>query len=65
MPPPANMIAWWPGDGNAADIQGGHYGILRGDAAFGTGEVGSAFSLGGGGLVEVSDGPAWSFTRSF
>ncbi len=24
VPPPADMVSWWPGDGNASDIQGGN-----------------------------------------
>ena len=29
-PPPANMISWWPGDGNASDLVGGHDGTFGG-----------------------------------
>jgi lysophospholipase L1-like esterase len=60
--PPAGMIAWWPGDGDAADIQGGNNGVLLGDATFATGKVGQAFKLDGDGdSLEVSDSPAWAF----
>ena len=46
-PPPANMVSWWPGDGNTRDIQGGNNGILQGGATFASGEVGQAFSFDG------------------
>ena len=46
-PPPANMVSWWPGDGNANDIQGSNNGALQNGATFGTGKVGQAFSFDG------------------
>ncbi len=47
-PPPANMISWWPGDGNASDLVGGHDGTLAGGAnANATGEVNKAFQFQG------------------
>ena len=45
--PPANMISWWPGDGNANDIQGGSNGTLQGATTFVPGEVLQAFSFDG------------------
>jgi hypothetical protein len=45
--PPSGMVAWWPGDGNADDIQGGSNGILQNGATFATGLVGQAFSFDG------------------
>jgi len=44
-PPPANMISWWPGDGNANDIQDSNNGTLQNGATFATGMVGQAFSF--------------------
>ena len=29
--PPSNLVNWWPGDGNADDVQGSINGILVGD----------------------------------
>jgi hypothetical protein len=29
-PPPSNLIAWWPGEGNAKDVIGGSKGLLQG-----------------------------------
>lgn len=45
--PPAGLVAWWPGDGNAGDIGGSNDGVLEGSVAFVTGAVGQAFSFNG------------------
>jgi hypothetical protein len=59
------MIAWWPGDGNTADIQGANDGTLSGNATFAPGKVSQAFSLDGG-FVEVPDNDLWAFgTNNF
>jgi hypothetical protein len=46
---PADMIAWWPGDGNAFDIKGPtfEHGIMLNGAGYGQGRVGQAFSFDG------------------
>ena len=44
-PPPSGMVSWWPGDGNANDIQDGNNGTLQGGATFAAGEVSQAFSF--------------------
>ncbi len=41
------MISWWPGDGNADDIQGDNDGTLLDGATFRAGLVGRAFSFDG------------------
>jgi concanavalin A-like lectin/glucanase superfamily protein len=46
-PPPSGMVSWWPGDGNANDIQGSNNGTSLNGATFSAGEVGQAFSLDG------------------
>ncbi len=46
-PPPPNMLAWYPGDGNADDIQGNNDGTLQNGATFAAGMVAQAFSLDG------------------
>ena len=52
--PPAGMVSWWPGDGNANDIMDGNHGTLSGDATFAQGMVGEAFSFDGtGDFVQV------------
>ena len=47
VPPPAGLVSWWPGDGNANDIQGSNTGTLQNGAMFAAGEVGQAFSFDG------------------
>jgi len=45
--PPANLVSWWPGDGNASDIKDGNPGQLMNGAAFAAGVVGQAFKFDG------------------
>ncbi len=47
VPPPSGMVSWWPGDGNANDIQDGNNGTLTNGATFVPGRVGQAFSFDG------------------
>ena len=47
VPPPTNMVAWWPGDGNGSDIIGGNNGTLMNGVTFAQGKVGQAFSFDG------------------
>ncbi|MBZ5589861.1 MAG: LamG domain-containing protein [Acidobacteriia bacterium] len=53
VPPPAGMVAWWPGDGTTSDLIGGNKGMWVGSAAYTAGEVGQAFSLNGSSWVQV------------
>jgi hypothetical protein len=46
-PPPSGMVSWWPGDGNATDIQGANHGTLQNGATFAPGLVGQAFDFDG------------------
>ena len=59
QPPPAGLVGWWPGDGNANDITGLANGTLQGGATATTaGEVGQAFSFNGtSGYVSIPDSP--------
>ncbi|MGZ5482374.1 MAG: beta strand repeat-containing protein [Pyrinomonadaceae bacterium] len=61
--PPSGMLAWYPGDGNANDIQGPTFenGTLQGGATFATGKVNQAFSFGGG----SNDGVLTSLTLNY
>ncbi len=45
--PPSGLIAWWPGDNTAVDIQGGHNGTLQNGATFDNGKVDRAFNFNG------------------
>jgi hypothetical protein len=58
--PPAGLVSWWPGEGNALDIVSGNNGTLVGGVTFTNGEVGQAFSFGSG-YVSVPHVPAWDF----
>ena len=51
------MVSWWPGDGNANDIQDGNNGTLHGGVTFVPGMVAQAFNFDGAvtSYVEVPD----------
>lgn len=60
-PPPAGLVAWWPGAGNADDLQGHHHGTLVNGVTFAPGMVGQAFRLDGlGDYVEFPDSPRFT-----
>jgi hypothetical protein len=46
--PPPGIVAWWPGQGNADDIVGGHNGALMNGAGFTNAYVGDGFAFNGG-----------------
>ncbi|MBI4463410.1 MAG: LamG domain-containing protein, partial [Acidobacteria bacterium] len=52
--PPSGLVSWWPGEGNANDIQGTNNGTITG-TTFATGKVGQAFSFDGNDYVQVLD----------
>ena len=58
--PPAGMIAWWPGDGNAKDILGGRDGVNVGDVQFAPGKVEKAFNFNSLNYISVPDDPIWT-----
>ncbi len=45
--PPSDLVSWWPGDGNAFDIQDANDGTLQGNTTFAAGKVDQAFSFDG------------------
>jgi hypothetical protein len=64
-PPPPNMVSWWPGDGNANDIQGSNNGTLLNGATFAPGMVGQAFSFDGvDDEISIAHTPALNFGPS-
>lgn len=61
--PPAGLVSWWPGDGDASDIIGGNEGSALYSADFVPGKVGSAFRLDGvDDRVQVADSPSLDIT---
>ncbi len=44
-PHPANLVSWWPAEGDANDLIGNNNGTLVGPVTFAPGEVGQAFSF--------------------
>ena len=47
VPPPADLVSWWPGDGDAQDIVGNNDGALVNGATYAAGMVDQAFSFDG------------------
>ena len=45
--PPADLVSWWPGDGDGSDIADGNDGALQGGIGFAAGMVDQAFLLDG------------------
>ena len=62
IPVPSGLVAWWPGDGDADDIDGGNHGVLKNGTTFGAGLVVDAFVFDGvDDYVEVPDSDLWAF----
>ena len=53
--PSADLIAWWPGEGNSNDIVGGNHGTLQNGVTFAPGIIGQAFSFDGDSYVDIGD----------
>src|SRR5438093_6636033 len=65
VPPPAGLVSWWPGDGNANDIQDGNNGTLEGGVTFAAGKVGQAFHFNGSSqFIQISNASNLSFERT-
>lgn len=55
--PPAGLVSWWPGEGDAVDIVGTNSGTRMGGVTFVTGRVGQAFHFNGvDGIVTAQAG---------
>jgi Concanavalin A-like lectin/glucanases superfamily len=64
--PPPGLVSWWPGDGNADDVQNVNDGTLQGGATFAAGVVGQAFSFNGANaFVQAPENGSLDFNGPF
>jgi hypothetical protein len=64
--PCPGLVGWWPGEGNARDIFGGHPGLWSNGVTFAAGMVGSAFSFDGtNGVISSASAPLTGIMNSF
>jgi hypothetical protein len=61
--PPAGLVGWWRGEGDASDVVTGSFGTLSGGINFTNGQVGRAFSFDGTGGVSIGDSPTLNVQR--
>src|SRR5581483_1176157 len=59
-PAPAGLLGLWRGDGNAGDLVAGNDGTLNGQAAYGPGKVGQAFTF-----SQIGDGVSLNNAANF
>lgn len=52
---PANLIGWWPVDGDLNDVSGRNHGKAQGNVTFAPGKVGQAFSLDGSSFITMGN----------
>jgi hypothetical protein len=65
VPPPAGMVSWWPGDGDADDIVDGNHGMEMNGVTYAPGMVGQAFSFDGSSYVSVPDNESLTLGDAF
>ena len=53
VPPPAGIVSWWAGDGNATDLVGSNAGTLNNGVTFHQGEVADGFNFNGNDYVSA------------
>ena len=60
VPPPSELVSWWPGEGTANDVIGTNTGTLSASGAmFASAEVGHGFRFDGtNGYVQIPDSPS-------
>lgn len=63
VPSPSGLLSWWPGDGNANDVQGSNHGALQNGAMFVPGLVDQAFGFDG--VNDYVSSPSNSATGDF
>ena len=57
VPSDPDLVGWWPGQGDAADLLGGNDGLVVG-SGFVAAKVGTGFALDASSYVEILDAPA-------
>jgi hypothetical protein len=62
-PPPAGLVSWWKGDGDATDPASGNNGVLVNGVTFAPGQVGQAFAFNGSSYVQVPNNPSLNLTN--
>jgi hypothetical protein len=63
--PPAGLVGWWKGDGNANNSVGGNNGSMQNGVSLPAGEVGQAFGFNGiNQFVQIQDAPALNPTNA-
>ena len=53
VPAPSGLVSWWPAEGDASDLNGGHNGTLNGGVSFIQGMSGMSFQLDGSGYIQI------------
>ena len=65
-PPPAGLVSWWPGEGNALDRAAANDGLAENGATFAAGLVGQTFRFDGNDdLIRIASGRTTSFSGPF
>ena len=59
---PANLIAWWPGDGDLNDVGGRNHGKVQGNITFAPGKVGRALNFDGSSFVTMGNPSSLNLT---
>jgi serine/threonine protein kinase len=64
--PPAGLVGWWRGEGDAYDVRGSHHGKLVGEVSYARGQVGRGFHFPPTGVnqVEVAGTPDLDLTTA-
>lgn len=62
--PPAGLVSWWPGDGDANDIISSNNGTFESGVTFVPGKVDQAFSFDGTEGVKVQDDPTLNLANA-
>lgn len=64
--PPAGLVSWWAGDGDANDILGNNHGTIRNGASFATGMVDQGFSFNGqDGFVHIPNSASLAIAGAY